>query len=165
MGGIAVTTLIVLMGVPGSGKTTWAKVNANGAVVCSTDRLRLDRGLTDAGVVAYLNALRTKASRSLAAGLDVVVDGCNTRRDERARWLGTARVHRVAARLVVIHTSTETASAVQRDRTHAVGVEAMRTYQQRMHRALPWLHREGWDEVVHVEPGDAPRRWVQDVAP
>lgn len=159
------TTLTVLMGAPGSGKTTWATANAPGQVLCSTDRLRTDRGLTEAGVVAYISALQSKAERSLAAGQSVVVDACNVRRTERSRWLGVARKHRAVARLVVLHAPMQTLLDVQRDRTHGVADLDVRTYAWQMQRALSGLPREGWDEIVHVEPKDAPRRWVSDDAP
>lgn len=159
-------TLTVLMGPPGSGKTTWATANAAGQVVCSTDRLRTERErFDDPALVAYLRSLNTRAGRALDAGQSVIIDGCNVRRNERSRWLGMARVHRAQARLVVVHAPLQTALQVQHDRVHGVADEVMRAYQHRMHRALPWLHREGWDEVVHVEAAAAPRRWVSDAAP
>lgn len=159
------TTLTVLMGAPGSGKTTWAALNAASQVLCSTDRLRTDRGLTDAGVVAYLAALQLKAERGLAAGLDVTVDACNVRRSERSRWLGVARKHRAVARLVVLHAPLPVLLAVQRDRTHGVGEAEMYDYHQQMRRSLQGLSWENWDEIVHVEPAATPRRWVLDDTP
>lgn len=158
-------TLTLLMGLPGVGKTTWATANAPGQVLCSTDRLRTDRGLTEAGVVAYLNALRSKAERSLAAGQSVVVDACNVRRSERSRWLGVARKHRAVARLVVLHAPLQMLLDVQRDRTHGVGEVEMLDYHQQMRRSLQGLSWETWDEIVHVEPATAPRRWVMDDVP
>jgi predicted kinase len=158
-------TLTVLMGPPGSGKTTWAAANAADQVLCSTDRMRTDRGLTDAGVVAYLAALSLKAERALSIGCDVVVDACNTRRSERSRWLGVAHKHRARARLIVVHAPLQTLLDVQRDRTHAVAQPTMRGYLAQMRESLPRLRWEGWDEIVHVEPGDLPRRWVSDDAP
>lgn len=159
------TTLTVLMGAPGSGKTTWATANAAGQTLCSTDRMRTDRGLTDAGIVAYLNVLRSKAERSLAAGQSVVVDACNVRRNERSYWLGVARKHRAVARLVVVHAPLQTLLDVQRDRTHGVPQDVMRGYHRAAHIALTAVQHEGWDEIVHVEPGEAPRPWVSDDAP
>lgn len=159
------TTLTVLMGAPGSGKTTWATANAAGQVLCSTDRLRTDRGLTEAGIVAYIAALQTKAERALAVGQSVVVDACNVRRAERSRWLGVARKHRAVAKLVVVHAPLQTLLDVQRDRTHGVPALDVRTYAWQLQRSLPSLPREGWDEIVHVEPADAPRRWVSDDSP
>lgn len=159
-------TLTVLMGPPGSGKTTWITANCAGQVVCGTDRLRTESDrFDDAAVGAYMRALGTRAGRALGNGESVVIDGCNVRRNERSRWLGMARIHRARARLVVVHTPLQTTLQVQRDRTHGVADEVMRTYQHRMATSLPWLHREGWDEVVHVEAGDLPRRWVSEDAP
>jgi predicted kinase len=141
-------TLTVLMGVPGSGKTTWARTNAPGQVLCSTDRLRTDRGLTEAGVVAYLNALRSKAERSLAAGRDVIVDACNVRRNERSRWWGVARAQKARARLVVVYAPVQTALQVQRDRTHGVADVDMRVYEWHMRRALAIT----WSAVTSLKP-------------
>src|SRR5690242_20111617 len=87
-------TLTVLCGPPGAGKTTWTEANQTpGLVVCSTERLRVDRKLRarEGGLVAYLARLRVKAERALRDGSDVLVDGCNTRAGDRSSWLRIAR--------------------------------------------------------------------------
>jgi len=142
--------LTVLMGVPGSGKTTWVAANTRNQVVCGTDRLRTE-SFTGASVVAYIESLRTRARRALTAGQDVVVDGCNTRRNERTRWRELARDHGAAPQLVVVHASLTTVLAVQRDRAQPVPADRVRTYHRDFTRSLSAIDGEGWARIVHVQ--------------
>lgn len=144
------TTLTVLMGVPGSGKTTWVGANAHGRVVCGTDRLRTDR-FTGPATAAFMESLRVRARRALASGLDVVVDGCNVRRNERSRWQGLARQHGAATELVVVHASLEDVLAVQRSRSQPVPEDRVRAYHRDFTRALSMIRSEGWARIVHVQ--------------
>lgn len=156
----AVATLTVLMGPPGAGKTTWLQANQYGQVVCSTERLRTDPRLlrSQRGVVAFLAQLRDKAEDALAAGQDVVIDGCNTRRADRSLWLGIARRHGAQTHLVVLDTPAATTSAVQRARTRGVPEAKMQGYQADFARALRVIGREGWGAITHIRrDGDCGR--------
>lgn len=165
-------TLTVLMGVPGSGKTTWVAANGGGQVVCGTDRLRTDR-FAGAATVAFIESLRTRARRALSAGQDVVVDGCNTRRNERTRWRELAHRHAAAAQLVVVHASLEQVLAVQQSRAQPVPAERVRGYHRDFTRSLASIGGEGWARIVHVRRDgvavaagpDPARRWTTSDEP
>lgn len=145
-------TLTVLMGCPGSGKTTWARTSSGGALVCSTDLLRTEARLRAPGAVAaFLRRLESKAERALDAGRDVIVDACNVHDHERARWLRLARQCGAETKLVVCHAPTRALLDVQRARgSEGVPEAKVVAYAQAFERALGRVKGEGWVGVVHV---------------
>jgi predicted kinase len=152
------STLWVLCGPPGAGKTTWTEANpVAGRVVCSTERLRTDRKLRsrEGGLVAYLAGLRTKAQRALWLGSDVLVDGCNTRAGDRSTWLRIARECNASTHLVVFHTPLPTLLQVQIARGRdGADANKVRTYYQEWQRALVAVRTEGWGSTTHVRRTD-----------
>lgn len=142
-------TLTVLMGPPGAGKTTWMEANPI-TVVCSTERLRTDRSLTTQATIAFLAGLQTKARRALNAGQDVLIDGCNTKRHERSRWLAIARDYGAKTRLVALDTPLSTCLTVQLSRAHPVPAAKVARYHQEFVRSLSVIGGEGWDSTVCV---------------
>lgn len=82
--------LIVLIGVPGSGKSTWACQNARQAIIVSQDDL-ID-AITPAGFdysarPIYAAAEEAVARAALRAGRTVIVDRTNRTRALRKRWV------------------------------------------------------------------------------
>ena len=146
-------TLTVLLGVPGAGKTTWTGANPQpGRVVCSTERLRIDRTLTarQGGVVRYLAGLRTRADRALRAGHDVLVDGCNTRKADRTMWLRIANNTNAQTHLVVFDTPLPLALQAQKGRAHPVPDDKIRAYHSEYLAAVKAIRHEGWDRITYV---------------
>jgi protein phosphatase len=91
---LAVPCLIVLVGPPGSGKSTWAKQNGRGAVHVSQDDL-IDAispdGFEHEYRPIYAAAEDAAARAALASGHTVIVDRTNRTRAHRRRWLAMAR--------------------------------------------------------------------------
>jgi len=90
---LRVPCLIVLVGPPGSGKTTWAGENGRGAVHVSQDEL-ID-AITPAGFdhsyrPVYAAAENAVAVTALQDGHAVIVDRTNRTRAHRERWLRVA---------------------------------------------------------------------------
>lgn len=86
--------LVVLVGPPGSGKTTWARRHGQGAVHVSQDDL-ID-AITPHGFEYVYRPIYTAAEdaiarTALAAGHTVIVDRTNRTRALRERWLRIAR--------------------------------------------------------------------------
>jgi predicted kinase len=102
--------LIVLVGPPGSGKSTWARHNGHGAVHVSQDDL-ID-AITPAGFdhvyrPVYREAEDAIARAALRAGHKVIVDRTNRTRAHRQRWLRIAHEAQCPAVAVVMPTSPE----------------------------------------------------------
>lgn len=104
MEGCPMTTLYVLSGLPGAGKTTWARDNANrlqATVVCSDD-VRCDfeaDGRDPSDGDAVFAEVARRARRLLEADRSVIVDATHFQRKYRTylRQLGIGvEVHRVA---------------------------------------------------------------------
>ncbi len=85
-------TLVILVGVPGSGKSTYAReLEAIGYVRINQDMFKGDRGST---TDAFNNALN--------AGKNIVLDRCNINVDQRRVWLNKAISAGYEERLAVI---------------------------------------------------------------
>lgn len=105
---LAVPCLIVLVGSPGSGKSTWAKQNGRGAVHISQDDL-ID-AISPAGFEhiyrpIYAAAEDAVARAALAQGHTVIVDRTNRTRAHRYRWLAIAREANSSAIAVTMRAS------------------------------------------------------------
>ncbi|MGA3190865.1 MAG: ATP-binding protein, partial [Bryobacteraceae bacterium] len=102
-----VCCLIVLVGPPGSGKTTWARRQGAGIVHVSQDDL-ID-AITPTGFdhlyrQVYHEAENAVARAALQAGHTVIVDRTNRTRAHRERWLEIAREASCPAVAVVMTT-------------------------------------------------------------
>ena len=99
-------TLYVLIGIQGSGKSTWAAANANrlNAVVVASDEIRnelVEAGFdpTDMGDRVFAT-LEERLAEHLAAGRNVIADATHARRAWRANEVAVGR--RFGARTVAI---------------------------------------------------------------
>jgi predicted kinase len=104
---IGVPCIIVLVGPPGSGKTTWARRQGRGAVHVSQDDL-IDAitpdGFEHVYGPVYREAEDAVARAALAAGHTVIVDRTNRTRAHRERWLRIAAEQACPAIAVVMTT-------------------------------------------------------------
>ena len=91
---LRVPSLIILVGPPGSGKSTWAKQNGRGAVHVSQDD-QIDAISPDGFDHIYRPVYRAAedaiAREALQQGHTVLVDRTNRTRAHRHRWLEIAR--------------------------------------------------------------------------
>ncbi len=136
--------LIVLVGIPGSGKSEWARRNAGGAVVVSQDDLidAITPGGFDPSCRAiYAAAENAVADAGLASGLPVIVDRTNRTRALRRRWIEMARAHRCPVVAVAMTSDAELCRARNRARTNH-----RRVAEIRLERMLQVLEPPSEDE-------------------
>ena len=154
---IAFHGLIVLVGPPGSGKSTWAHRNCRGVVHVSQDDL-ID-AITPGGFdhvyrPVYHQAEDAVARAALRAGQTVLVDRTNRTRAHRERWLGLAREESCPAIAVVMSTSKE----LCRER-NARREGARRVSDERMERMFAAFEPVSADEgfaAIHFDSGVGP---------
>jgi protein phosphatase len=154
---IRVVCLIVLVGPPGSGKTTWARRNGRGAVHVSQDGL-IDAitpdGFDHVYRPIYREAEDAVAGAALQAGHTVVVDRTNRTRAHRERWLEIA--HRASCPAAAVMMTTAEALCRERNAKRGPG---SRLSEERMERMLaafePVQPGEGFVSI-HFENGVGP---------
>jgi len=149
-----VCCLIVLVGHPGSGKTTWARRNGRGMVHVSQDGL-IDAitpdGFDHVYRPIYREAEDAVARAALQAGHTVIVDRTNRTLAHRQRWLHIAREARRPAVALVMTTS----EGLCRER-NAKREPGRRLSEERMERMLAALEPVRPDEgfvSIHFENG------------
>jgi protein phosphatase len=151
---LSVPCLIVLVGPPGSGKTTWARRNGRGMVHVSQDGL-IDAitpdGFEHVYRPIYREAEDALARAALQARHTVIVDRTNRTRVHRERWLQIAREASYPA-IAVVMTTTE-ALCRKRNAKRAPG---RRLSEERMERMLAAFEPVRSDEgfvSIHYENG------------
>jgi predicted kinase len=141
---LGVACLVVLVGPPGSGKTTWARQNGAGAAHVSQDGL-IDAispdGFEHIYRPIYKAAEDAVAQAALQDGHTVIVDRTNRTRRHRERWLHIARQADAAAVAVVM--TTPAAICRQRNRERA---SSRRLSEERMDRMLAACEPVGAEE-------------------
>jgi len=142
---IGIACLVVLVGPPGSGKSTWARRNGRGAIHVSQDGL-IDAispdGFEHVYRPIYAAAEGALARAALASGHTVVVDRTNRTREHRRRWLEIAREVRCPVVAVVMTASAALCRSRNRERD-----PKWRLSEERMERMLAAL------EPVHQAEG------------
>src|SRR5260370_39028631 len=116
---IGIGCLVVLVGPPGSGKSTWARRNGRGAIHVSQDGL-IDAispdGFEHVYRPIYAAAEDALARAALQSGHTVIVDRTNRTREHRQRWLDIAREAGSPAMAVVMTASAALCRSRNRER-------------------------------------------------
>ena len=134
---IGTACLVVLVGPPGSGKSTWARNNGRGAIHVSQDGL-IDAispdGFEHVYRPIYAAAEDAVARAALESGHTVIVDRTNRTREHRQRWLHIARDANCSAVAVVMSASASLCRSRNRERA-----PERRLSEERMERMLASL--------------------------
>jgi peroxiredoxin/predicted kinase len=146
--------LYVMVGLPGSGKTTYARARLRDAVRVSMDdlRLMLHGGQYDARYEPFVHEAAKQlldglAARANAGGFDVVFDATNVTRAYRAECVRRAR--RFGLEPVCVYCEIDLATALARNAARATAVpEAI---VRRFHAQLePPAEEEGFGTILKI---------------
>ena len=145
--------LVVLVGVSGSGKSTFARAHFRPTEVISSDYCRglvSDDENDQSATPAAFELLEHIVGVRLARGLLTVVDATNVQPDARRSLLALAREHDVLATAIVLDVPEGVClarNAARPDREF--GAHVVRRQQTQLRRSLRGLRREGF-RTVHV---------------
>ena len=152
---IAEGSLVVLIGPPASGKSTWATAQFAAHEVLSSDGLRAlvgtgehdQRASTDA-----FDVLDLVVERRLRRGLTTVVDSLGTDAKRRRRWRTAAAAAGRPCVAVVFDTDAATCRARNRARAHPIPPKVLSSMLARWPEVRAGLADDGFDAVL--APGD-----------
>jgi polynucleotide kinase-phosphatase len=148
--------LVVLVGVSGSGKSTFARANFKPTEVVSSDFCRglvADDENDQSATPDAFDVLHYIVGTRLRRGLLTVVDATNVQQDARASLVKLARDHDVLADAIVLDVPEPLAVERNRQRPDRdFGPHVVSRQHRELKRSLPRLKREGFRRV-HVLRG------------
>ena len=151
-------SLVVLVGVTGSGKSSFAARHFLPTEVVSSDRCRAlvsDDENDQTVTPAAFELLHAIVAKRLQAGRLTVVDATNLRREDRRPLVELARRHHVLPVAVVIDTPREVCAARNAERPdRAFGPHVLRNQHGAFRRSVGGLGKEGFRRVVTLRGVD-----------
>lgn len=157
--------VVVLVGVSGSGKSTWASEHFRPVEVVSSDQLRAVVGSgphdqsASADAFAVLDQIvAARASRRLAT----VVDSTGLDRKRRLSYLAAARRAELSAVVVIVDTDVDLARRRNAARDRRVPASVLAAQLAALPAAIELIEQEGWDAIVRV--GHVNPEWAVPVA-
>ena len=151
--------LVVLVGVSGSGKSTFARTNFKPTEVVSSDFCRglvADDENDQSATPDAFDVLHYIVGTRLRRGLLTVVDATNVQQDARASLVKLARDHNVLADAIVL--DVPESLAVERNKQRPdrdFGPHVVSRQHRDLKRSLPRLRREGFRRVHVLRGADA----------
>ena len=147
-------TLYVMVGVPGSGKTTYVRRNLRDALRISLDDLRLmfsgktfDAQIEPAVAIAGDAILDALVGSAASLKRDIVFDATNVSRSRRARLIELARRHGLSPIAIFINCPLTEAQSRNQQRAVPVPAPVVKQFGQRLE---PPTIDEGFVDVIHV---------------
>lgn len=148
--------LTITVGLPASGKTTWAKQHENdNTIVLSSDGLRkelLGSEQDQSNNELVFNTLYKRAKEYLSNGKNVIIDATNVSMKDRRRTLSQFQKFDVKKNCILFATPFEI--CIERDKTRekSVGKDVIMKF---LHRFEVPMEFEGFDKVEIVEPNES----------
>ena len=146
-------SLVVMVGVTGSGKSTFARAHFKPTEVISSDFCRgivADDENDQSATPAAFELLHYIAGKRLAAGRLTVVDATNVQPEARRELVLLAREHDVLPVAIVLDLPEKLCAERNKDRPDRdFGAHVLRRQRGQLRRSLAGLKREGF-RTVHV---------------
>ncbi len=150
--------LVVLIGISGSGKSTFAAAHFAATEVISSDFCRAlvsDDENDQSATSDAFDVLHFIAGKRLAAGRLTVIDATSVQAEARRSLLALAREHHVLAVAIVLDLPEPVCAARNQARPdRAFGAHVLRQQHSQLRRGLRGLRREGFHRV-YVLSGEA----------
>ncbi len=155
--GLPPSAVIVLAGISGSGKSSWAAEVFKGSHVLSSDATRgvlTDEPEHQGCSHDAFEVLETLADLRLKYQRLAIIDATNLKRSARTPWLALARKHDVPAIVVWFDTPPEVCARRQLLRSRRVPVEVIARQARALSDLRPNLIEEDWDAIVRVHTAE-----------
>ena len=147
-------SLVVLIGISGSGKSTFATTHFGQFETVSSDHCRglVSNDPNDQSVTAEAFALLNEiVAARLRRNLLTVVDATNVQPHARAQLVALARAHDVLPVAIVLDVGAEIAAARNTGRAdRTIGSHVIERQQSQLRKSLRGLQREGFRTVHHL---------------
>jgi F420-dependent oxidoreductase-like protein len=143
--------LVVLVGMSGSGKSTWADAHFAPEQIVSSDRLRAIVGGGEDDIAASDDAftlLERIVEQRSKRRLTTVVDTLGLDRDRRRGWIARAREHGMSCVGVAFATPTAECRARNRERRKGVPQRVLAGQARQFREQHPLLAHDGFDLVL-----------------
>ena len=145
-------SLVVLIGPPGAGKTTWLRDNLPDATRVSLEAIRRDPKADRNEIVT--NAM-TETFAALKTDTVVVFDSTAIRQQMRDRLRGIARFAGAPVYAVIFDEPLDDLIAAQKTRTHPVPIARVRELYDEFQAQVGTIPAEGWDGVETISRATA----------
>lgn len=152
-------SLIVLVGIPGSGKSYWANCeDAQYYITLSSDDIReeLCGDITNQAISKQaFDVLEKRAANYLSIGVSVIIDATNTTTKARYRWLNMVKTVNteffVDTRVVCFLTPFDVCVERNNNRTRVVPLDVLKRMDKQLHNGLISLQmNEPWNDILYV---------------
>jgi protein phosphatase len=151
-------SLVVLVGVSGSGKSSFAAKHFARTEVVSSDFCRglvSDDENDQAATEAAFEVLHFIAGKRLAAGKLIVIDATNVQPESRRPLVALAKKHHVLAVAVVLDVPSEVCAERNSQRPDRdFGAHVLRNQKSQLRRSMKNLRREGFHKVFFLNGVD-----------
>ena len=152
-------SVVVMVGISGSGKSTFARKHFLPTEVLSSDVCRglvSDDENNQAATNDAFDVLQYIARKRLAAGKLTVIDATNVQRSSRATWVNLAREFHVLPVAIVLNIPEKICSARNKDRSdRSFGSHVLRQQRSQLRQSVGRLRKEGFRHIFILDSPDA----------